>query len=206
MEHFPRPCDGDKIEHNEENNELRQASKPACDDMEIGCEPEHTCDEDSYIHHHEIRCKPEPYQKDSPEGMSSVAIKNDEMEQEFESTHNASQEGVSGEHFYNHSTEISYAHLLDISDTINAKNANDMNDTGHANDTNKMGHTNNIKNLEESVIMVLTAKVENDLELSASFKKCLSIKNKKMTDYKTLQNYLFIVNFNNKWFKQHVKV
>jgi hypothetical protein len=63
-----------------------------------------------------------------------------------------------------------------------------------------------IENQEETVVTVLTAQAESDPEWSAGFKTCHSSKNKRMSDYETLENYLFVVNFNKKWFLRRVMV
>jgi hypothetical protein len=103
--------------------------------------------------------------------------------------------------------------LLDIHDTTDAKNSKDMNNSGNANNIENQEETNvenqeetNVENQEETVITVLTAKAESDPEWSAGFKTCHSTKNKKTSDYETLENYSFVVNFNKKWFLRRVMV
>jgi hypothetical protein len=95
--------------------------------------------------------------------------------------------------------------LLDIHDTTDAKNSKDMNNSGNANNIENQEETN-VENQEETVITVLTAKAESDPEWSAGFKTCHSTKNKKTSDYETLENYSFVVNFNKKWFLRRVMV
>jgi hypothetical protein len=218
MEYFPRPQDETEpdAENHAHDHEIGCVPEPAREeescvhDRTIGREPEHTRDDESRVHDHEIRHEPEPsFQRDIQEGKSGVHVHDDEMQRESESSRKASPEGVFGEYFYGPSTEILTLTLLDIGDT-DAKNSNDTNDTDDtANDTcdrNDPSDTDNIENQEETVITVLRNKAEMDPELSTGFKKCCCSKNKKLSDYETLQNYFFVVDFKNKWYERRVMV
>jgi hypothetical protein len=138
------------------------------------------------------------------ERASNASHTNDTNTEHASNASASATKGTSADHASdaNHTNDTNTEHASNARATNNT-NA-DHSSNASENDTND---TNDIKDVpQETIITVLKKKLEMDPELSAGFKKCLSSKNKKLSDYDTLQVYRFAVQFNNKWFERHVTV